>query len=59
LVFRGKVRAEDLRNVANPDRIALYKHILLSEWLTLALVLAGVWLHGSSLLTVLGSAGAR
>jgi uncharacterized protein len=54
LVFRGKIQAEHLRTIASPDRIALYRRILLSEWLTLFLVLAGVWFHGSSLLTVLG-----
>lgn len=54
LVFRGRFQAELLRVMANPDHIGLYKRIILSEWLTLALVLVGVWLHGSSLLTVMG-----
>jgi len=40
--------------MANPDHIGLYQRIILSEWLTLALVLVGVWLHRSSLLTVMG-----
>jgi uncharacterized protein len=54
LVFRGRFQAEQLRATANPNHIALYKRIILSEWLTLALVLVGVWLRGSSLLTVMG-----
>ncbi len=55
LVFRGKLQADQMRAIADPGRIALYKRIILSEWLTLGLVLAGVWLSGSSLLTVLGN----
>ena len=54
LVFRGKIQAEHMRAAVNPDRIALYERILLTEWLSLALVLAGVWWKGVSLLTVLG-----
>ena len=54
LVFRGRIQAEQMRAAINPDRIHLYKRILLTEWLTLGLVLAGVWLRGQSLLTVLG-----
>ena len=53
-VFRGKIQAEHMRAAINPDRIHLYKRILLTEWLALGLVLAGVWLRGQSLLTVLG-----
>lgn len=54
LVFRGKVQAEQMRAALHPDRIVLYERILLTEWLTLGLVLGGVWLKGVSLLTVLG-----
>jgi uncharacterized protein len=43
-----------MRAMTSPDHISLYKRIILTEWLTLALVLAGVKLHGSSLLTVVG-----
>jgi membrane protease YdiL (CAAX protease family) len=53
-VLWGKFHAEQMRAMANPDRIGNYKRIILSEWLTLALVLAGVWLRGSSLLLVMG-----
>jgi membrane protease YdiL (CAAX protease family) len=54
LAFRGKLQAEHMRAVVNPDRVAMYEHTMLFEWLVLALVLAGVWLRGSSLLTVFG-----
>jgi membrane protease YdiL (CAAX protease family) len=54
LVFRGRIQAEHMRMMANADHIRLYKRTILFEWLTLALVLVGVWLHGSSLLTVMG-----
>jgi uncharacterized protein len=54
LVFRGRLQADQMRAALNPDRIALYRHIILFEWLTLALVLVGVWLSGASLLTVMG-----
>jgi hypothetical protein len=53
-VFRGRLQAEQMRAMANPDHIGLYKRIILSEWLTLALVLVAVRLHRSSLLTVIG-----
>jgi uncharacterized protein len=54
LAFRGWFQAEHLRTIPNPDRIHLYYRTILFELLTLALVLVGVWLHGSSLLTVMG-----
>ena len=54
LVLWGRFHAEQMRSMANPNRIGKYTRILLSEWLTLALVLVGVRLHGSSLLTVMG-----
>jgi uncharacterized protein len=54
LVFRGWLQAKHMRMMANPDHIRLYNRTILFEWLTLALVLVGVWLHGSSLLTVMG-----
>jgi uncharacterized protein len=54
LAFRGKLQADHMRAVVNPDRISMYEHTILFEWLVFVLVLAGVWLRGSSLLTVLG-----
>jgi len=54
LLFRGKIQADQMRIAANPDRITLYERTILFEWLTLGLVLAGVWFRGTSLLAVLG-----
>lgn len=54
LVFRGITHASQMRDMANPDRVALYQRTIFFEWLMLAVVLAGVWLRGSSLYTVLG-----
>jgi len=55
MVFWGRLRADQMRAAANPDRLALYEHTILFEWLTLGLVLVGVWLSGFSLRTVLGN----
>ena len=54
LAYRGYLQAEVLRAIANPDRIQIYLRTILFEWLMLGLVLAGLWLRGSSPLTVLG-----
>ena len=53
MVLRGFLKVGHLR-AANPDRIMLYEKTILFQWLTLALVLAGVWLHGLPLRTILG-----
>jgi uncharacterized protein len=44
----------ELHTFVGVNRISIYERTMLFEWLMLALVLAGVWWHGSSLLTVLG-----
>jgi uncharacterized protein len=54
LGYRGKIWADQMRAIVNPNHIGIYEHTMLFEWLVLALVLVGVWLHGSSLFTVLG-----
>jgi len=54
MIFRGRLWADQIRAVANPDHLALYARTILSEWLTLGLALAGVWLRGSSFRTILG-----
>jgi uncharacterized protein len=54
LAYWGKVRADQMRAVLNPDRVKIYERTILSEWLVLGLVLAGVWLNGSSLFEILG-----
>ena len=55
LIFRGRFLAAQMRAAATPDRIALYEHTILFEWLTLGLVLLGVWFNGSAFRTVLGT----
>jgi len=52
--FRGWVRADQMRASLNPDRISIYERTIVFEWLVLALVLLGVWINGSTVLTVLG-----
>lgn len=54
LVVRGVIRADQARAMASMNRMTMYERTILSEWLMFALVILGVWLHGSSLLTVLG-----
>jgi membrane protease YdiL (CAAX protease family) len=54
LVVRGVMRADQARAMASMNRVTMYERTILSEWLMFALVILGVWLHGSSLLTVLG-----
>lgn len=54
LAYRGMVSAGQVRALVNADRISIYTRTMFFEWLVLGLVLAGVWLHGSSLWTVLG-----
>jgi membrane protease YdiL (CAAX protease family) len=52
--IRGSLSAEHMRSLGNADRVKIYERTIFFEWLMLALVLLGVWLKGSSLLTVLG-----
>jgi hypothetical protein len=54
LAWRGAMRADHLRALVNPDRVALYTRTILFQWLMLAVVAAGVRLNGSPLATVLG-----
>lgn len=54
VAYRGMTRAGQLRELVAPDRIALYRRTIFYEWLALAIVLVGVWLHGSSLYSVMG-----
>ena len=54
LSFRGALRFGKLHVLAEGHRAGLYERTMISEWMMLGLVLAGVWWHGSSLLTVLG-----
>jgi membrane protease YdiL (CAAX protease family) len=52
--YRGKIRTDVIRDAVNLDRVHMYERTILFEWLVLALVIAGVWLHGSPLSAVLG-----
>jgi uncharacterized protein len=54
LAYRGYLRADQMRAVANPNRIGMYENTIFFQCLMLLLVLAGVWLNGSSVSTVLG-----
>jgi uncharacterized protein len=55
IAYRGATHADQMRAAVNLNRIGIYERTIVSEWLVLGLVLVGVYLHGSSLLTVLGS----
>ena len=55
MVLRGRLQVGHLRAATNLSRITLYEKTILFQWLTLGLILAGVWLHGSPLRTVLGA----
>src|SRR5512140_159259 len=52
LSYRGAVHVG--HSLANPDRMHLYTRTIVFQWLMLGLVLVGVWLHGSSLHSVMG-----
>lgn len=54
LAYFGKLRADQVRVVLNPDRVTIYERTILFEWLMLGVVLLGVWLNGTSLFEVLG-----
>lgn len=53
-MVRGVIRADQARAMASLNRVTMYERTILSEWLMFALVILGVWLHGSSLLPVVG-----
>jgi uncharacterized protein len=55
LSVRGYVHSERMRGVMNPDRLSLYEHTIFFQWMVFVLVVAGVWLHGTSLYSVLGA----
>jgi len=54
LAYWGAIHGAQWRESPNPDRVARYIRTILQEWAVLAIVLLGVKLSGSSLLTVLG-----
>lgn len=54
LSYLGKIHTEHQRAAGTLDRMRVYEQTIFFEWLVLALVLAGVWLHGSPIAAVLG-----
>ena len=52
--FRGLIRADQLRRMASPNRVAMYSITISFEWFLLALVIVGVRLNGTPLSSVLG-----
>lgn len=54
IAYRGKIHADQMRAIVNPNRIGVYERSMFFEWLVLALVIVGVRLHGSPLSVVLG-----
>jgi uncharacterized protein len=54
LAILGKMRLDHVHDAANFDRVLIYERTIFFEWLVLALVVAGVWLHGSSLTNIFG-----
>ena len=54
LSYRGQVRLAQFRTLGDLSRVGLYERVIVTQWVMLGLVLFGVWLHGSSMYTVLG-----
>lgn len=54
MVIRAAMRAEQMRNAVDLNRVRMYERTMLTEWLGFAFVLFGVWLAGSSFATVVG-----
>ncbi len=52
--FWHKISVDQLSAAANPNRVRFYLVTLFFEWLLFVLVLAGVRVHGASVLLVLG-----
>jgi membrane protease YdiL (CAAX protease family) len=52
--YRGFMRSASFRDASTVDRPVLYLRTIAIEWLFMALVLGGVWLHKSSISSVVG-----
>jgi membrane protease YdiL (CAAX protease family) len=52
--YTGMVRSDHMRHAATVNRVAMYRRTMIFEWVMLGVVLLGVWLHKTSLYTVLG-----
>jgi len=53
--YRGATHAAELRSGISGSRMQLYEQTMLVEWLTLGLVILGVWVHRAPLSSVLGA----
>lgn len=54
LVVRAAMNAERMRSAVDLNRVQIYERTMLTEWLSFAFVLIGVWLAGSGFATVIG-----
>jgi membrane protease YdiL (CAAX protease family) len=54
LAYSAQLRTAQMHAVDHAGRLRMYERTILVEWLVLALVIAGVRLHGSPLTTVFG-----
>jgi membrane protease YdiL (CAAX protease family) len=54
LAVRVAMQASQLQSMPNPDRMRIYERTIISEWLVFGLMIAGVWLSGTSVYAVLG-----
>src|SRR5436305_1658355 len=52
--YNGKIASDQLRTVANVNRLVLYMRTSVMEWLVFAVVILGVRLNGSPLRAVIG-----
>ena len=53
-VIRGLLMSNQLRTAAQADRLTIYHRTIAFQWIVFALVLAGLWLRGTPVYTVLG-----
>jgi len=53
-VIRGLMMSSQLRAAAQSDRLTIYHRTIAFQWLVFVLMLAGLWLRGTSVYTVLG-----
>ena len=53
-IVRGLLMTSQLRAAAQSDRLMIYYRTIVFQWIVFALVLAGLWLRGTSVYTVLG-----
>jgi uncharacterized protein len=54
LSVRGYLRSHQMRDAIVTNRISLYEHTIVFQWMVFVLVIVGVRLHGTSVYEVLG-----